>query len=196
MKTEPFQTPIQLFDQCYQEAVSRIQDQADVMVLATASPDAVPSARVVLFRGWIEGGLSFYTNYLSRKGDEIQANPRGSLVFYWNATGRQIRIEGSIRKLSGEQSDVYWRTRPRGSQLSGSVSKQSQKVASLEPLQRQIEELDRKHEGRPVPRPAHWGGYILIPHYFEFWRLGDFRLHERVSYTLVDDHWEKHYLAP
>ncbi len=170
--------------------------QPDAMTLATADIDGKPSARVVLFKGIEEGGFTFYTNYLSRKGNELEANPRAAAVFHWAFPERQVRIEGVIRKLSREQSVAYWMSRPRGSQLGAAASVQSAGMESRQDLIARVEELKRKYMDQEVPCPEHWGGYCLTPERIEFWEGRVNRLHERTLFTKEGTRWSKRLLAP
>lgn len=192
--------PIQQFQNWFNEAEKAKIEEAEAMVLSTAAPTGEPSSRVVLFRGIIDGGFSFFTNYQSRKGGELEQNARAALLFYWRELGRQVRIEGEVKKLSEAASDQYWNSRPRGSQLSAAVSPQSKEVASVEELREKVRALERELSGRPVPRPKHWGGFHVLPLRLEFWVRGDDRMHERVVYLRQKGHsngaWTSRRLGP
>lgn len=166
------------------------------MALATASRDGAPSVRMVLFKGVQDGGLTFYTNYSSRKGDELTANPRVALVFWWDRLERQVRAEGTVSQLSREQSQRYFHERPRESQISAAVSHQSRAVANREDLERRYAERERQLQGRPVPLPDDWGGYLVKPALFEFWQGRRGRLHDRLVYRASGGGWKIERLEP
>jgi pyridoxamine 5'-phosphate oxidase len=166
------------------------------MALATATPDGRPSVRIVLFKGLTDGGLTFYTNYESRKGSELKDNPRAALVFWWDKLERQVRIEGVVEQLPHEQSRAYADSRPRASQLSAYASRQSRVVASRAELEARFSAAEKRFEGLPVPLPAHWGGYRLRPERFEFWQGRRDRLHDRLVYRSTADGWRIERLEP
>jgi pyridoxamine 5'-phosphate oxidase len=161
--------------------------ESGAMTLATATPTGQPSARIVLVRGYDERGLCFYTNYESRKGIELASNPRAAFVFWWGALGRQIRGEGAIERLSAEESDAYYHSRPLSSQLGAWASPQSQVIASRAALEAELHRLEAHYTDQPPPRPDHWGGYRLMPEQIEFWQSAPYRLHDRLCYTLESD---------
>jgi pyridoxamine 5'-phosphate oxidase len=166
------------------------------MALATADAGGRPSVRIVLCRGVEARGISFYTNYDSRKGHELAENPEAAVVFLWPSLHRQLRIEGRVEKLTPAESDKYFHSRPRGNQISGYVSPQSQCIETLDDLRKKSAEAAKTFEGQEVPRPDHWGGYLLRPRTVEFWTQGDDRMHERLRYDLVDRTWQEERLAP
>jgi pyridoxamine 5'-phosphate oxidase len=165
------------------------------MLLATATPDGAPSARTVLLKGLDERGLAFYTAYDSRKGSELDANPRAAVVFPWVELQRQVLVEGTVQRVADEDSDAYWATRPRGSQLGAAASPQSQPVASRAALEEACRRLGEQYPD-DVPRPARWGGYRLSPEAVEFWQGRPDRLHDRLRYRLEGDRWAVERLAP
>ena len=177
--------PIKQFKAWLGEAIEARIPQPDTMVLATASLDGKPSARVVLLKSFDERGFVFYTNYESRKGRDLASNPYAALTFFWAEMDRQVRIEGSVSQLTSLESDLYFASRPRDSQLSSLTSSQSQPVGSRAELDSRFDELRRKYDGKPIPRPDHWGGYRLRPEKMEFWQSRVARLNDRVLYSFV-----------
>jgi pyridoxamine 5'-phosphate oxidase len=175
--------PLVLFRRWFDDAVAAGAFEPEAVALATATPDGRPSARMVLARGVDERGLAFYTNYGSRKGTELEANPRAALVFHWPAIGRQVRVEGPVERLPREESERYARARSRDSQFSALASPQSRPVPSREWLEERVAELSREHEGGDLPVRDDWGGYRLTPEAWEFWQHRPNRLHDRFRYT-------------
>jgi pyridoxamine 5'-phosphate oxidase len=179
------------------EAGRRGAPEPDAMALATATPDGAPSVRIVLCRGVDAQGLRFYTNYESRKGVDLARNPQAAACFFWPILDVQLRAEGRVDRLSPAESDAYFDARPRGHRLSALVSAQSRPIESIEALREQAQRLEASYEGRPVPRPAYWGGYRLSPHAVEIWTRGADRLHERIRFERDDgDAWRALRLAP
>jgi pyridoxamine 5'-phosphate oxidase len=178
------------------EAAAAGQIEPDAMALGTASPAGQPSVRMVLWRGLADGALHFFTNYESRKAGDLDANPRAAVCFHFAALGRQVRVEGPVRRLPAAASDAYWATRPRGHQISSSSSPQSRPVASLDELRARQDALAAEYEGRPVPRPAHWGGYALQAERVELWIQGADRCHDRRLFIRVGDTWREERLGP
>jgi len=165
------------------------------MTVATATPDGLPSARVVLLRGFDARGLVFFTNYDSRKGGELAANAAAAAVLYWNELDAQIRIEGRVERVSAEESDAYFAQRPRGHRIGAWASHQSAPVADRATLEAQVAAAEAQYPG-DVPRPPHWGGYRIIPETVEFWRNRADRVHDRVEYAWRADAWRIRRLSP
>ena len=190
--------PVAVLRRWYADAQAQLGEEGNCIVLATATPSAVPSARVVLCRGIDDAGsVTFYTNYDSRKGAELAANPHAAAVFHWWSLNKQARVEGTVSKISADASDAYWAGRPHGSQVSGWVSPQSAEVESRDALEAAHREAQKRFEGRDVPRPEQWGGYALRPDAIEFWIRGAERLHDRVRFVRGGgDRWQATLLAP
>lgn len=189
--------PVVLFKRWFDAAIASGSRLPDAMTLATASKDGRPSARMVLLKQVDDEGLVFYTNYNSQKARELDENPRAALVLYWIQLDRQIRVEGTVERIAPAESDEYFRTRPRESQLGALASPQSEVVASREVLERRFRELDELYRDREVERPEHWGGYRLKPERIEFWQNRAGRLHDRILYERQADRgWTIKRLAP
>jgi pyridoxamine 5'-phosphate oxidase len=188
--------PIVLFRRWYREAEHAGALQPDAMTLATAGPGGTPSARMVLFKGIEDGSFLFYSNYESRKGRDLAANRKGALVFYWSLTRHQVRVSGTVRRISRAASLDYFHSRPRGAQLSALASRQSRVVASRGVLAKAVADLDTRYPAA-VPIPADWGGYALRPEWIEFWESRADRLHDRLRYVrLPAGVWRSERLAP
>ena len=188
--------PISQFECWFREAEASGLIEPGAMVLATATPSGVPSARVVLLRKTDQGGFSFFTNYDSRKGNELAENPRASLVFYWAQLERQVRIEGVVERLPESDSDAYFQSRPRGSRLSAWASPQSSLVPDRETLERTLSEVEARFGDGEVPRPPNWGGYRVAPDLIEFWQGRSSRLHDRLRYRRNQSGWIIERMAP
>lgn len=178
--------------------LSEVEELHDFNAMVVSSVDASgqPHSRVVLLRGVNEEGLKFYTNYSSHKGQELEQNNKVALNFFWPTVERQVRVEGELHKLSDAESDAYFNSRPRESQIGAWVSPQSSIIESREILNERFREFTDKFEGHPVPRPAHWGGYIIRPNFYEFWQGRPNRLHDRLTYRLHDGAWKISRMAP
>jgi pyridoxamine 5'-phosphate oxidase len=190
------ENPVDLLLAWYRDAAASGQPLPEAMALSTATPDAKPSVRFVLFKGMSQGGLAFYTNYESRKAIELEANPRAASVFYWSQLSRQVRVEGYVERVSETESDAYFVTRDRSSQLGAWASPQSQAIESRAELDARVLELERQYAERPIPRPPFWGGYRLVPERFEFWIGREHRLHDRFEYAREGAVWRVTRLAP
>jgi len=189
--------PIKQFDQWFNEAIEAQIPEPNAMTLATATIDGRPSARIVLLKGFDDNGFAFYTNYLSRKGKELAKNPNAAIVFHWIGLERQVRIEGTIEKLSREQSEGYFHSRPKLSQISALASPQSQEITGRDELENKMSQLETEYAEKEVPKPSYWGGYVLKPRLIEFWQGGRSRLHDRIVYKKIDNkNWKKVRLAP
>ena len=189
--------PIKQFEQWFNEALEAKLHEPNAMTLSTATVTGKPSARIVLLKGFHTGGFIFFTNYLSRKGKEIAKNPQGALTFFWGGLERQVRIEGTIEKVSKEESEKYFHSRPKGSQVGAIVSPQSQEIESRDALEQKWNALEAEYADKEVPKPSYWGGYILNPQLVEFWQGRPSRMHDRILYKKTDKKtWKKVRLAP
>ncbi|HWT22446.1 MAG TPA: pyridoxamine 5'-phosphate oxidase [Solirubrobacteraceae bacterium] len=170
--------------------------EPEAAALATATPDGRPSVRIVLLRGIGPDGVAFYTNYESRKGRELAENPRAALAIHWPAQQRQVRMEGEVSRVSAEESDAYFRSRPRGSRIGAWASRQGSVLADRQELEGRFDELEARWRGEEIPRPPYWGGYVLRPDAMEFWEGRPSRLHDRVHYLRESDGWRTERLSP
>ena len=189
--------PIQQFKTWFVAATQAGLPEPNAMTLATATPEGMPSARIVLLKEFSDQGFVFFTNYQSRKGKELIENPRAALVFHWPMLQRQIRIAGAIAKTSAAESGEYFHSRPLGSQLGAWASAQSQPIASRTELEKRLQQVTDKFQQSPVPLPPHWGGFRLSPTTIEFWQAGAYRLHDRFLYThSPEGRWHIQRLCP
>ena len=189
-------SPITEFARWFEEAVKAEVQEPNAMVLATASPDGAPSGRVVLLKGFDEQGFVFFTDYRSQKGTELEQNPRAALVFYWPELERQVRVTGTTGRVGRDESEAYYRTRPRGSRISAWVSHQSQVIASRKILEERVPELELMYPGDDVPLPPYWGGVRVMPERMEFWQGRTSRLHDRIRYMKTGTGWRIERLSP
>ncbi|MCK5448670.1 MAG: pyridoxamine 5'-phosphate oxidase [Gemmatimonadetes bacterium] len=188
--------PFALFDRWYREAREAGLYLPESMALATATADGRPSVRQVLLKAFDERGFIFYTNYDSRKGDEIAENPRAALAVHWPILQRQVRINGGVEKTTEEENSAYFNTRPRGSQVGAWASDQSSVLGRREELERRFREAKERFAGGDIPLPPFWGGYRVIPETFEFWQGRANRLHDRLRFTRTDGEWTIDRLYP
>jgi pyridoxamine 5'-phosphate oxidase len=195
-KTDVAKNPIEQFKSWFSQAMNSNIIEPYAMNISSVDSHGRPSSRIVLLRDVNESGFIFYTNYLSRKGKEIDARQFGAINFFWPELERQIRIEGKLEKVTTKVSDDYFALRPRGSQIGAWASPQSSKIENRGILEQNEKEFTEKFQDQPVPRPKNWGGYLLQPDYFEFWQGRENRLHDRISYEKNGDNWEISRLAP
>jgi pyridoxamine 5'-phosphate oxidase len=189
--------PLQQFGIWWQEALQSEIVEVNAMTLATANEQGIPSARIVLLKGFDERGFVFFSNYESKKAGDLQVNPFASLVFFWKELERQVRISGRVEKVTELESDQYFQSRPEGSRIGAWASPQSTVISSRQVIEEKVEALQASFEGKEIPRPLHWGGYRVVPSSIEFWQGRSSRLHDRIQYTLQsDDNWVIDRLAP
>lgn len=196
-ETDLEKDPIAQFRIWFEQAVAANLPDANAMTLATADPNGTPSARIVLLKGFDENGFVFFTNYLSPKGEQLAANPRAALVFFWADLERQIRIDGEVSKTSREESANYFHSRPRESRIGAHVSDQGKPIADRTALERRVAEAEARFAGKEVPLPDYWGGYRLAPRTIEFWQGRPGRLHDRIRYERTQGaNWTVSRLCP
>ncbi len=189
--------PIDQFTRWWDDALNSEIEEVNAMTLATVTAEGFPSARIVLLKGYTEEGFVFFTNYQSHKGKELAQNPRACLVFFWKALERQVRIEGVVAKISAEESESYFQSRPVGSRIGAWASPQSTVISGREVIENNVVELEKKYANTPIPRPEHWGGYMVKPVSIEYWQGRSSRLHDRILYTAQKDlSWKIERLAP
>jgi pyridoxamine 5'-phosphate oxidase len=194
-ETQADADPIRQFERWFEDAMQAGLPLANAMTLATVTPSGAPSARIVLLKGVERGGFLFYTNYLSRKGRELERRASACLLFLWSPLERQVRVDGKVTKVTSEESDAYYATRPLGARLSAWASAQSTPVVSREILENSMKEAAARHGERP-PRPPHWGGYRVEPQEIEFWQGRSDRLHDRLLYKRSGSSWKIERLSP
>lgn len=188
--------PVEQFAEWWSEAISSQIEEVNAMTLATATPEGIPSARIVLLKGVTDEGFKFYTNYLSHKASELEKNPHAALIFFWKELERQVRIEGTVEKTSNADSDAYFKTRPVASQIGAWASPQSTIIPGREVLEENVVKYKAQFGEKNIPRPHHWGGYIVIPSKIEFWQGRRSRLHDRILYTKHASGWTIERIAP
>jgi pyridoxamine 5'-phosphate oxidase len=187
--------PLREFALWYAQAADAVP-APEAVALATATATGGPSARMVLMKGFDQRGFVFYTNYFSRKGQEIAQNPRAAMLFHWSPLGRQVRIEGAVHRVDAAESDAYFKTRPLGSRLSAAASPQSRPVENRSALEDAVDALTARYPDADVPRPDEWGGLRLVASQYEFWQHGDDRLHDRFRYRREAEAWKIERLGP
>jgi pyridoxamine 5'-phosphate oxidase len=188
--------PLAQLQEWYAAARAAGVAEPEATTLATATPDGRPSVRIVLLRGIGPEGVSFYTNYESRKGRELAANPRAALAIHWPPQQRQVRLEGPVERVPAERSDAYFESRPRGSRIGAWASRQGTVLPDRRSLEARFDELEGEWRGRDIPRPPYWGGYLLRPEAIEFWEGRPSRLHDRIHYLREDGGWRAERLSP
>ncbi len=195
-KEEVDENPITQFKKWMDQAISFHIAEPNAMTLVTSTPDGIPSARIVLLKSFDNDGFVFFTNYESRKGQELAKNPHACIVFDWHLMERQVRVEGVAKKISDEESDHYFNSRPESSQLGAWISPQSTFIDDRQELENRKTKIENMFEDKPISRPPHWGGYVLKPHTVEFWQGRQSRLHDRIIYIKAGEEWILRRLAP
>ena len=188
--------PIQQFEKWFIDAQNSKVNEVNAMVLSTVSEKGIPSGRVLLLKGVEKDGFTFFTNYKSSKGHDLEVNPTACMTFFWSELEQQVRITGKVKKIDDGLAESYFHSRPRGSQISAAASEQSSKIEHRNVLIDEVERLETEFDGKEIPKPEHWGGYILEPTKVEFWQGRASRLHDRFLYELVDGTWQISRLAP
>lgn len=197
LETDVERNPIDQFQKWWDEAIKSEIDEVNAMTLATASSDGMPSARIMLLKGFDKNGFVFFTNYKSYKAMHLEENPKACLVFFWKELERQVRITGLVKRISEKECDEYFYSRPVGSQVGAWASNQSQVIESREWLQNRVHQLNEEFKQKELKRPPHWGGYVVTPVIIEFWQGRPSRLHDRIQYTLTEDsNWKIERLSP
>lgn len=187
--------PIEIMEQWLADAIAKQEKDPNAFVLSTVK-DGMPDSRVVLLRDFTENGLTFFTNYQSKKGNDLLGNQLVAVNFYWIDLDRQVRIQGKVTKVDAKVSDEYFNSRPRSSQIGAWASNQSTVIASRGTIEERVAELEKKYEGQDVPRPEHWGGYLITPINYEFWQGRASRLHDRLAFHFENGAWTANRLAP
>jgi pyridoxamine 5'-phosphate oxidase len=190
------QDPINQFAIWFEQALRSRVIEPNAMSLGTVGEGGYPSVRIVLLKGFDSDGFRFFTNYNSRKGRELENNPQAALCFFWPELERQVRVEGKVSKLSREESEEYFNSRPRLSRLGAWASNQSSELASRAELEQNFEDIRKKFDDNPIPVPDFWGGFLLIPSVIEFWQGREGRMHDRIQYTRQKDEWKQKRLSP
>lgn len=188
--------PIGQFSNWWNDAIKSELDEVNAMTLATATAAGIPSARIVLLKSFSEEGFVFFTNYNSRKGNDLAENPNACLVFFWKELERQVRITGKVEKISAKESDAYYQSRPAGSRIGAWASPQSEVIGSRKIIEENTAKYEAEFATENITRPPHWGGYIVVPNVIEFWQGRANRLHDRIQYSLQEGSWIIKRLAP
>lgn len=196
-EAEVARDPFEQFQVWFEQALAAQVPEANAMTLATATAAGMPSARIVLLKGYDQQGFVFFTNYESHKGQELAQNPQAALVFWWAELERQVRVAGTVAKVSEQESDAYFYSRPTGSRLGAWASQQSQVISDREVLEHRLQALTQQYQDQEIPRPSHWGGYRVQPSTIEFWQGRPNRLHDRLCYVRqADGSWRIERLSP
>ncbi|SDS64088.1 Pyridoxamine 5'-phosphate oxidase [Halopseudomonas litoralis] len=196
LESQAADDPIAQFGTWFSQAVDVEPNEPNAMMLATVDADGQPHLRTLLLKGFDERGFVFFTNYQSAKGEQLLAHPRAAITFWWHDLERQVRIEGSVEQVSGEESDSYYHSRPLGSRLGAWTSPQSQVISGRDVLEQRLAAVEATYADTPPPRPPHWGGFRLVPQMVEFWQGRPSRLHDRLRYCLEGGNWRRERLAP